>query len=132
MCSEAFEVVWKPQGSDLPSPLNKNPRAEVRGGYWHAPPGPDTRAVIAFCGVVAPEAQAPTARHNICKVSLTLLGTQSKPTRLAPRCRLRPRPMLGCRSLARAAAWHARCPHPDSTLTGRASTIATVQVTGSS
>jgi pyruvate dehydrogenase E1 component len=30
--------------------------AILRGAYWHAPPTRDTRAVIAFCGVVAPEA----------------------------------------------------------------------------
>ena len=47
---------------------------------------------------------------------------------LGMRCRLRPRPMLGCRSLARAAAWQDCCPHPFLTLTGRTSTISTVGV----
>lgn len=32
--------------------------AIVRGGYWHVPPSAQTRVVIAFAGVVAPEAQA--------------------------------------------------------------------------
>ena len=30
--------------------------AVVRGGYWHAPPTDATTVVIAFAGVVAPEA----------------------------------------------------------------------------
>lgn len=34
----------------------------LRGAYWHAPPTPQTRAMIAFCGVVAPEATNAHAR----------------------------------------------------------------------
>tara|TARA_B110001452_G_scaffold154437_1_gene128484 strand:+ start:154 stop:333 length:180 start_codon:yes stop_codon:yes gene_type:complete len=30
--------------------------AIVKGGYWHVPPTDSTRVVIAFAGVVAPEA----------------------------------------------------------------------------
>ena len=32
--------------------------AVVNGGYWHVPPSPSTQVVIAFAGVVAPEALA--------------------------------------------------------------------------
>lgn len=34
----------------------------LRGGYWHVAPGPSTRRVIVFAGVVAPEATAAQAQ----------------------------------------------------------------------
>lgn len=84
----------------------------------------------------APSAAAPavaaSSNNRSAPYGLTLSGTQSKPTRLGSRRRLRPRPMLGCRSLARPAAWQARCPRPGSTPTGRASTVSTAQVMASS
>ena len=88
------------------------------------------RDFLRHCGVrkivpCQPRAQPEDRKKELGSGVLTFSRPNSPTAHTRARRRTRPRPSLGCRCLAAAVTWQAHCPHPNTTLTGRASTMST-------